>query len=482
MERLQMFGDEKDAVTPSGQAAMKCIEKLPLPYTGNKKKLIYNIHDVLRKKNLKFDTVLDAFSGSATVSFLFKMMGKQVLSNDVLTSSYMNSVAFVENPGIKLSKEEKDFLLNNENPNKGTFVEENYLGTEFRSKNQTCRFNKFTLKECRYLDNFRANVDQLCNRYLEGISLAANAAVVLRLPFGNVDQSHDIMKHRLKQEKAYGKDSDNHDRRIGIYYDDEYNLKFNKWFDKYTKDFMKAGEAAEQPANEIKVKRANFFANMQQHVLRDCFVGGRMHHGQVLAELHPRMNHQKNQLKRHFTNNDSSEMNFHSDQGDQRKPGQGMKWWTFADLKMPGSCLAVNMDVIELLQSDFCKVDCAYFDPPYGGQSSDYATMYRFLEEYIYSDELENLPHLKHTQRFAKKRKYEEHFKAMLEAAENIPIWLFSYNDSSWNGIEHITELVKQFRKKVTVEILSDEYRYLYRKRQGRGEGRSSKEYLIIAK
>ena len=118
MERLQMFGDQKDAVIPSGQAAMKCIEKLPLPYTGNKKKLVYNIHNVLRKKNLKFDTVLDAFSGSATISFLFKMMGKQVLSNDLLTSSYMNSVAFVENPGIKLSDEEKEFLLNNENPDK----------------------------------------------------------------------------------------------------------------------------------------------------------------------------------------------------------------------------------------------------------------------------------------------------------------------------------------------------------------------------
>ena len=479
MERLQVFGDEKDAVMPSGQAAMKCIEKLPLPYTGNKKKLIYSIHNVLRKQNLQFDTVLDAFSGSATVSFLFKMMGKQVLSNDLLTSSYMNSVAFVENPGIKLSEEEKEFLLNNENPDKNTFVEDNYLGTEFRPKGKICRFNKFTLKECRHLDNFRANVDLLCNRYLEGISLAANAAVVLRLPFGNVDQSNDIMKHRFKQEKAYGKNSQGHDRRIGIYYDEEYNLKFSKWFNKYTKDFMKAGEASEQPVEEIKVKRANFFANLQQHVLRDCFVGGRMHQGQVLAELDPRLDHQKNQLKKHFTNNNSSEMNFHADQGIQRRPGEGMKWWTFADLKMPGSCLAVNMDVIDLLQSDFCKVDCAYFDPPYGGQSSDYATMYRFLEEYIYSEELENLAHIDNTNRFIKKKNYEEHFKSMLEAAKHIPIWLFSYNDSSWKGIEHITDLVKQFRNKVTVEVLSDEYRYLYRKRQSRGK--SSVEYLIIA-
>ena len=479
MERIQEFGNEKDAFIPSSQAAMRSIEKLPLPYTGNKKKLIYNIHEALRKHNLQFDTVLDAFSGSATVAFLFKMMGKQVLANDLLTSSYMNTVAFVENPGVELSDDDKEYLLKNDNPNKGTFVEDNYLGLEFRPKGKNCRFNKFTLQECRHLDNFRANVDTLCDRYLEGLSLAANAAVVMRLPFGSVDQSSDIMKHRYKQEAEYGKESDKRDRRIGIYYDEEYNLKFDKWFRKYVKDFVSAGQASES-SHTVRIKRANFFANLQQHVLRDCFVGGRMHHGQVLAEIDPRLDHQKNQLKRHFTNEGSSEMNFHSQQGDLRRPGQGMKWWTFADLDLPGSCLAVNMDVVGLLQSDFCKVDCVYFDPPYGGQSSDYATMYRFLEEYIYSDELENLPHLSGAQRFTKKKNYEEHFIEMLEAAEDIPLWMFSYNDSSWNGIDHITNLIKKYKKEVITEVLTGNYRYLYRKKQGRTK--QSIEYLIIAR
>jgi len=480
MERIQEFGDKKGSLIPSGLPAMKCIEKLPLPYTGNKKKLVYNIHDVLRKHNLQFDSVLDAFSGSATVAFLFKMMGKRVLANDLLTSSYMNAVAFVENPGFKLSDEEKDYLLNHNNPNKGTFVEDNYLGVQFRKPGQECRFNKFTLQECQHLDNFRANIDDLCNRHLEGLSLAANAAVVMRLPFGNVDQSHDIMKHRVKQEKHYGKDSDQCDRRIGIYYDDDYNLKFDKWFRKYVNDFTRAEQTSNPDGHEAKIKRAAFFANLQQHVLRDCFVGGRMHHGQVLAELDPRLGHQKNQLKKHFINDGSSEMNFHSQQGDQRRPGEGMKWWTFADVKMPGVALALNMDVIELLQSDFCKVDCAYFDPPYGGQSSDYATMYRFLEEYIYSDELENLPHIKaHADRFVKKKRYEEHFVEMLEAAKDIPLWLFSYNDSSWKNIDYITDLIAQHRK-VEVEVLTDEYRYLYRKKQGRKS--KSSEYLLIAR
>lgn len=479
MDQIQEFGNEKDALIPSSFAAMKCIEKLPLPYTGNKKKLIYNLHDILKKHNISFNTVLDAFSGSGTVSFLFKMMGKKVLSNDLLTSSFMNSVAFVENPGIKLSQNEKEFLLKNENKNKYSFVEDNYLGLEYRN-GKTCRFNKFTLQECRYLDNFRANINDLCDRHLESLGMAANAAVVMRLPFGNVDQSNDILKHRIKQETHYGKESTKHDRRIGIYYDEEYNLNFNKWFTKYVSDFMGAVDASNTPSYEMRIKRANFFANIQQHVLRDCFVGGRLNNGQILSEINPRLEHQKNQLKRHFTNGGSSEMNFLSQHGDQRRPGEGLKWWTFADMPLPGSCLAVNMDVIDLLNSDFCKTDCVYFDPPYGGQSSDYATMYRFLEEYIYSDELENLPHIiRQSQRFCNKKHYEANFIEMLTAAKNIPIWMFSYNDSSWKGVDYIKDIIQQFKQSVVIEVLSSDYRYLYRKKQGRKS--KSTEYLIIA-
>ncbi len=477
MKMLQEFSDE--GTMPSAQLPMKCIEKLPLPYTGNKKKLVQHIHSALLKHNVQFDTVLDAFTGSATVAFLFKLMGKKVLANDLLTCSYMNAVAFVENPGIQLSQEEKNYLLGNENKHKNSFVQDNYLGEQFQNNGNQSRFNKFTLAECQHLDNFRANVDDLCNRHLEGLSFAANAAVVLRLPFGNVDQSSDILKHRVKQNKVYGKDSDKKDRRIGIYYDDDYNLRFDKWFNKYVNDFMNSNE----PLNEeAKIKRASFIANLQQHVLRDCFVGGRMHQGQVLAEVDNRLAHQKNQLKKHYVNECSSEMNFHTQKSvDLRRPGEGMRWWTFADVDMPGTCLATNMDVIDLLKSDFCKVDCVYFDPPYGGQSSDYSAMYRFLEEYIYSCPLEELPHIvAHGRRFVKKKSYEDSFREMLEAAQHIPIWLFSYNDSSWKDIDYICSLIKEYRSDVCKEVLTDQYRYLYRKMQGRQK--KSHEYLIIAR
>lgn len=479
MKKLQEFTDDPDKMTLSVDHAVRRIEKLPLPYTGNKKKLAFYIYNTLQKNNVEFKTVLDAFTGSATVAYLFKLMGKRVIANDLLTSSYLNAVAFVENPGVKLSESEKEFLLNNQNSKKNTFVEDNYLGSDFRPPGKTCRFNKFTLKECHYLDNFRANIDELCGIHPQSLGLAANAAVVLRLPFGNVDQSTNIMKHRLKQQQEHGKN----DRRIGIYYDDEYNLKFDKWFRKYVNDFTQS-KTPPPEGTEQKIKRANFLVNLQQHVLRDCMVQGRLHRGQSLAEVDVRLKHQKNQLKAHYSNKGSTGMDFYTQAGAywwDGKPGQGMKWWTFADMDLPGDCLATNMDVVELLKESYCQVDCVYFDPPYGGQSSDYATMYRFLEEYIYSQPLEELPHIQaHAQKFVKKRGYREHFCGMLDAAQHIPIWLFSYNDNSWKDINYICGVIKEYRSDVKSVVLDDKYRYLYRKQQGRTN--KSCEYLIIAR
>ncbi|KKM74075.1 hypothetical protein LCGC14_1404020 [marine sediment metagenome] len=477
MKRLQEFSNKQGVYTPNISAAIKSVVKLPLPYTGNKKKLLTQIHSSLKQHNVEFDSVVDAFSGSASVSLLFKIMGKKVISNDLLTSSYLNSVAFVENPGIKISEEEQIFLLNHKNSNKSSFVEDNYLGSEFTPKGKKCRFNKFTLKECQDLDNFRANINELCGVYSQSLGMAANMAVVMRLPFGSVDASVDILKHRRRQEEIYGKTSNSHDRRIGIYYDDNYNLNFDKWFCKYLSDFMMGRSEVHPP----KIKRAAFLANIQQHVLRDCMVGGRMNQGQSLAEVKDRLKHQKNQLKASWRNKFSTEMDFRTKEGIggiEGKPGQGLKWWTFADLQTNGSCLATNMDATDLL--NLITVDCAYFDLPYGGPSSDYVTMYRFFEEYVYSDVLENLPHVQNARKFVNKKQYEENFIELLEAARHIPIWLFSFNDNSWTDIKYIASLLNQFKDSIIIDVLTDSYRYLYREKQGRDK--KGVEYLVIAR
>ena len=57
----------------------------PTRFMGSKRKLLNNIWNVAQ--DFHFDSVLDMFSGSGIVSYMFKAEGKKVISNDYMTMS-----------------------------------------------------------------------------------------------------------------------------------------------------------------------------------------------------------------------------------------------------------------------------------------------------------------------------------------------------------------------------------------------------------
>jgi adenine-specific DNA methylase len=120
-----------------------------LPYQGSKRGLIKEIANALEENGVKYESVLDLFSGSGIVSLYMKLSGKRVHSNDLLTSSYFNALVFVENGEITLAQAEIDFLRRNDNPNKTDFVKNRFGG------------KRFTQDEADFLDNYRANIDSL---------------------------------------------------------------------------------------------------------------------------------------------------------------------------------------------------------------------------------------------------------------------------------------------------------------------------------
>ena len=73
-----------------------------LRFMGSKFRLLPWIYEVVA--TLEFDTVLDPFSGSGSVAYLFKTMGKQVTASDFLNFSATIAKATVENPGVRLSE------------------------------------------------------------------------------------------------------------------------------------------------------------------------------------------------------------------------------------------------------------------------------------------------------------------------------------------------------------------------------------------
>lgn len=78
-------------------------------YQGSKYKLKEWIDSVLSR--VEYDTVLDAFSGTSSVSYTLKKSGKQVFSNDLLLSNYITAKALVENNQYTISKEDILFVL-----------------------------------------------------------------------------------------------------------------------------------------------------------------------------------------------------------------------------------------------------------------------------------------------------------------------------------------------------------------------------------
>lgn len=129
-----------------------------LRYMGSKFRLLPWIHSILC--DLQFDSALDAFSGSGTVSYLLKAMGKQVTSNDFLNFSATIARATIENPGVTLTQDDVDFLLEYD-PRHQRFIERTYAGIFY------------TQEDLRFLDRVWWNIRKLGNNYKQAIAISA---------------------------------------------------------------------------------------------------------------------------------------------------------------------------------------------------------------------------------------------------------------------------------------------------------------------
>ncbi len=80
--------------------------------------------------DLRFDSVLDAFSGSGCVAHLFKRQGKRVLANDLLEFNWHTARATVENSRRRLTADEVQRLIT-PHPAAGTFIRDTFGGLYF---------------------------------------------------------------------------------------------------------------------------------------------------------------------------------------------------------------------------------------------------------------------------------------------------------------------------------------------------------------
>lgn len=135
------------------------VEKYPpTRFMGSKQKLLPSIWEVVSQFNP--ESVLDLFSGSGIVSYLFKAQGMQVTSNDHMSMSSVFTRALIENNNVTLSEAKARALLQPSVKNDG-FVSSTFADLYY------------TDAENRLIDDIRANIKALDDPYERSIAMMA---------------------------------------------------------------------------------------------------------------------------------------------------------------------------------------------------------------------------------------------------------------------------------------------------------------------
>ena len=129
----------------------------PTRFMGSKSKLLSHIMDVA--SNYEYESVLDLFSGSGVVGYMFKCLGKRVISNDYMAMSATFTKAMIENNTVMLPQDEAKLLLA-DNERSDHFVENTFKGLYFPDEDN------------RRIDMIRANILELDNEYKKVIAMS----------------------------------------------------------------------------------------------------------------------------------------------------------------------------------------------------------------------------------------------------------------------------------------------------------------------
>lgn len=125
---------------------------------GSKSKLLSEIWSVASQFNV--DTVVDLFSGSGIVGYMFKAQGKSVISNDYMAMSATFTKAMIENNTVTLSLEEAERLLVAHKES------DHFVSTKFQGL-------YYTDEENDLIDTLRTNIAAIRDPYKHAIAMTA---------------------------------------------------------------------------------------------------------------------------------------------------------------------------------------------------------------------------------------------------------------------------------------------------------------------
>lgn len=161
-------GEDVIVNVPPKQRTLIRISPKPLPmqvsaypptrFMGSKSKLLSEIWAVASQ--FPVETVVDLFSGSGIVGYMFKAQGKTVISNDYMAMSATFTKAMIENSTTTLSMNEAEKLLL---PRKES---DHFVANTFHDL-------YYTDEENNLIDVLRTNISAIHNQYKRAIAMTA---------------------------------------------------------------------------------------------------------------------------------------------------------------------------------------------------------------------------------------------------------------------------------------------------------------------
>lgn len=142
------------------------------------------------------NVILDAFSGSQSVGFLCKKMGKTVISNDFLLFNSKIGKALIENKNVILTNDDIDILFSpNSDPNTYNLMEKLFSNLFFIQE------------ETIFLDAFRSNINFLKDDYKKALAFSIiNRAMTRKVTMGHFAHTQALVyasdPERVKRNRS----------------------------------------------------------------------------------------------------------------------------------------------------------------------------------------------------------------------------------------------------------------------------------------
>jgi len=150
-------------------------------YSGSKRRLLAWIWD--RVKDLHFDSVLDVFGGTGSVSLMFKRYGKLVLYNDLLSFNQIIGTSLIENNGVLITEEDLDAVLECSRDAYPDFIQRGFRGIFFLDE------------ENAWLDRTVANISTVEDLHKQSILMASLfQACLAKRPFSLFHRANLYMR------------------------------------------------------------------------------------------------------------------------------------------------------------------------------------------------------------------------------------------------------------------------------------------------